>query len=103
VFAGDQVVCLSGQSTQTCTENTEHGPLLKQSPSVRTSALVTASVLQWTGSMVHQLEISVGFMAAGPVGQGRDIMEWIIISFPELTVVSGLPVVSYVLHVFFIC
>jgi len=53
--------------------------------------------------MVHQLEISVGFMAAGPVGQGRDIMEWIIISFPELTVVSGLPVVSYVLHVFFIC
>jgi len=66
----------------------EHGPLLPQSPSVRTPAIVTAAVLQWTGSLVIRLEISVGFMEDGPVVQGTTILEWIIMSFPELTAVS---------------
>ena len=81
----------------------ERGPLHPQSRSVRTSAIVTVAVLQWTGSLMGQLEISVGFMEDGPLGRGRAIPVWIIMSFPELTVVSGLPIVSCVLRVFFIC
>jgi len=78
VCAGDQVVLQRGPRIQTQMWMTERQAVHQQYPIVSLSAIITLVVLQWTGSLASQSDVNVGFMAAGPQGQGRAMLEYSI-------------------------
>ena len=87
-----QIVLQLGPSIQTQMWTAECRAVHQQCLIVLLSATMTLAVLQWTGSLVSQSVVSVGFMAAGPEEQEGAMLEYSISALTDHTSATvGLP------------
>jgi len=79
VWTGYQVVLRLGPSIQTHECTAVLPAVCQECLIVARSAIVTLAALQWTGSLLSESHVNVGFMAAGPQAQEGLMLEYSIL------------------------